>query len=177
MKYLSFVFAVLCLFGCGPSLKYYEQNAPAFALEQYFDGRVEAWGIVENMSGQVTRRFTVSIDGQWKTNAAGLLEGTLDEHFLFDDGEKQFRQWRITRQAQADYIGQADDVIGIATGKTAGNTLHWAYVLRVPVDDTSYDLSFDDWMYRLDEKRVFNKATMSKFGLAVGEVTLFFEKR
>lgn len=176
MKYFACLLVLLGISGCSPSLKHYESKTPEFALEQYFDGHVEAWGIVEDMSGQVTRRFTVSIEGRWQTNAQSQLEGTLDEHFLFDDGEKQFRQWRITKQANALYFGKADDVIGFATGETAGNTLHWTYVLRVPVDDTTYDLSFDDWMYRLDDRHVFNKAKMKKFGITVGEVTLFFKK-
>lgn len=36
---------------------------------------------------------------------------------------------------------------------------------------------FDDWMWRLDDKRVLNRAYMKKFGLDVGEVIIFFEKQ
>jgi hypothetical protein len=34
----------------------------------------------------------------------------------------------------------------------------------------------DDWMFQLDESRVMNKTSMSKFGVKVAEVTLFFDK-
>ncbi len=37
-------------------------------------------------------------------------------------------------------------------------------------------VSFDDWLFRQDEKRLFNVTTIRKFGLEVGKVTLFFEK-
>ena len=34
----------------------------------------------------------------------------------------------------------------------------------------------DDWMFQLDENKVMNKTSMSKFGVKVAEVTLFFDK-
>ncbi|WP_146447212.1 DUF3833 family protein, partial [Vibrio cyclitrophicus] len=34
----------------------------------------------------------------------------------------------------------------------------------------------DDWMFLMDEKRLFNKTEMSKFGFKVGEVILYIEK-
>jgi hypothetical protein len=34
----------------------------------------------------------------------------------------------------------------------------------------------DDWMYQIDDYRVMNKTTISKFGIDVAEVTLFFDK-
>jgi hypothetical protein len=36
---------------------------------------------------------------------------------------------------------------------------------------------FDDWMYLMTDKVMLNKATMSKFGVKLGEVTLSFTKR
>jgi hypothetical protein len=38
------------------------------------------------------------------------------------------------------------------------------------------ELQFDDWMYRIDERTVLNKAKMSKFGVHVGDVFLSFDK-
>ena len=38
-------------------------------------------------------------------------------------------------------------------------------------------MQFDDWMYLMDERGMLNKATMSKFGLFLGEVTLSFQKK
>ena len=45
------------------------------------------------------------------------------------------------------------------------------------MDDQVYEVQFDDWMYRMGDKVVLNKATMSKFGWRLGEVTLSFTKR
>ena len=47
----------------------------------------------------------------------------------------------------------------------------------VPVDGTTYEVQFDDWMYLVDEQVMLNRATMSKFGVRLGEVTLSFHKQ
>ncbi len=67
-------------------------------------------------------------------------------------------------------------MVGEAVGQSAGNALNWRYTLRLPVDGKTYDVQFDDWMYRIDERVVLNKAVMSKFGVFLGEVTLAFRK-
>jgi hypothetical protein len=45
------------------------------------------------------------------------------------------------------------------------------------VDGTVYQVQFDDWMYLMTDKVMLNKATMSKLGIRLGEVTLSFTKR
>ena len=39
-----------------------------------------------------------------------------------------------------------------------------------------YEVQFDDWMYRIDERIVINKVVMTKFGFRVGELTLSFSR-
>lgn len=166
------VLAVLLLSSCATPISHYQNETPTLILEEYFDGELQAWGTIENFSGEITRRFTVRIIG--KRDGDTLI---LDEYFQFDDGEKQFRQWRIEKTAAGQYVGRADDAIGTASGESAGNALHWRYTLRVPVDDTTYDLHFDDWMFLIDQQHMINKAEMRKLGITVGEVTLFFQKK
>ena len=68
-------------------------------------------------------------------------------------------------------------MVGTAEGRAAGNALNWRYTLKLPVDGQVYEVQFDDWMYLMDERVMLNKATMSKFGIRLGEVTLSFTKR
>ena len=68
-------------------------------------------------------------------------------------------------------------MVGEAVGEVAGNALRWRYVLSLPVDDKVYDVHLDDWMYLIDENTLANRSFMSKFGVEVGQVTLFFRKR
>lgn len=45
------------------------------------------------------------------------------------------------------------------------------------MDGKVYHVDFDDWMYLIDERVMLNRATMSKFGVRLGEITLSFTKR
>jgi hypothetical protein len=38
-------------------------------------------------------------------------------------------------------------------------------------------VQFDDWMYLVNDRVMLNKASMRKFGIYLGEVTLSFSKR
>jgi len=67
-------------------------------------------------------------------------------------------------------------VVGQASGRTEGFALFWDYTLRLPVDGQVYEVRFDDWMYQLDERTLLNRSVMSKWGVKLGEVTLFFRK-
>jgi hypothetical protein len=49
--------------------------------------------------------------------------------------------------------------------------------MALPVDGKVYNVQFDDWMYLMSDKVMLNKASMSKFGFRLGEVTLSFTKR
>jgi hypothetical protein len=103
--------------------------------------------------------------------------GTLDEHFAYSDGTTQRRVWHLTRQADGRYVGTADDVVGTAVGQQSGNAFHWTYTLALPVDGRVIDVQMDDWMLLMNDKTMLNKATMRKWGFALGEVTLSFTKR
>ena len=85
--------------------------------------------------------------------------------------------WTLRKVAANRYIGTAPDVVGEAIGVTAGNSLHWNYVLALPVDGKVYEVNFDDWMFQMDDRVMLNRAAMSKFGFALGQVTLSFTKR
>ncbi|WP_019560656.1 DUF3833 domain-containing protein [Caldimonas manganoxidans] len=160
------------LSGCASqNLDTYAGQRPELDLRRYFEGRLTAYGLFQDRSGQVVRRFTVAMEGRWDGD-----QGVLDEVFTYSDGRTERRVWRLTRLADGRYSGRADDVVGEARGQVRGNALHWRYTLRLPVDGRTYDVQFDDWMYLMDERVMLNKAVMSKFGIRLGEVTLTFLK-
>ena len=154
----------------------YANEKPVLDLRQYFNGTLDAYGIFTDHSGKVVKRFTVVMVCTW-TGKPGEESGILDEDFTYSDGTKQKRVWKLQRAANGSYTGRADDVVGIANGQEKGNAFQWGYTLSLPVDGKVYDVQFDDWMYLIDSKTMLNKATMSKFGFKLGEVTLSFTKR
>lgn len=161
------------LTGCaGPTLLDHAGEQPAFDFRGYFDGTVTAHGIVADRGGKVLRRFVATLQCRWSGDS-----GTLAEEFVFDDGERQRRVWRVQQRADGGFTGRADDVVGEAVGTAAGAAFNWRYTLRLPVRGSVYEVQFDDWLYRIDDRTVLNKATMSKFGVRLGELTLAFAKR
>lgn len=160
------------LAGCaGPDPMHYQSQTPALDLKQYFNGEIKGWGMVQNRSGQVDRRFVVTIKASWNGD-----EGILDEHFDWSDGEKQRRVWKLKAVGPHRYIGRADDVDGEAIGEIYGNALRWRYTLNVPFRGSTIGLNFDDWMILIDDKVMLNRAVFSKWGIRMGEVTLSFSK-
>jgi hypothetical protein len=167
------VAAPVVLAGCASqNLAGYAAEKPVLDLAQYFNGTVDAHGIFQDRSGQIVKRFTVVMDCRWTGN-----EGVLDELFTYSDGTTQRRIWRLTKHADGRYTGKADDVVGEAAGQTVGNAFRWQYTLSLPVDGTVYNVQLDDWMYLIDDRVMLNRATMSKFGVHLGDLTLSFTKR
>ncbi|CAG0952556.1 hypothetical protein BURK2_00280 [Burkholderiales bacterium] len=168
------VFALaLALSACaGVPVEKYRQEQPQLDLARYFDGTIDGWGMFQNRSGEVIKRFHVVIEARWQGDT-----GTLDEKFRWSDGSESRRVWTIVREAPGRYRGSADDVIGTALGEAAGNALRWRYVLALPVDGKTYHVDFDDWMFLMDEQVMLNRSVMSKWGFRLGEVTLSFRKR
>lgn len=167
------IIMAILLSGCaGVDVSQYREERPELRLEDYFNGTLDAWGMFQKRDGTVVKRFKVVIDARWEGDL-----GTLDERFTYSDGSTQRRVWRITRTGDDTYTGRADDVVGIADGRVSGNSLHWKYTLRLPVEDEVYEVQFDDWMFLQQDGVMLNRSVMKKFGFRLGEVTLFFKKR
>lgn len=158
--------------GCGPRVTDYKDNKPKLAFEEFFNGPVMAHGIIQSRSGKVQRRFTVDMRGTWNGD-----KGTLEELFIYDDNERQERVWNVTRLGNGKYTGTAEDIIGAATGEQAGNAIRWKYVMRIPVNGRTYDIKFDDWMYLMPDGTMLNRSTLTKFGIRVGEVSIYMKKQ
>ncbi|MDX1593984.1 MAG: DUF3833 domain-containing protein [Gammaproteobacteria bacterium] len=171
-RYLAALVLALGLAGCAPvKIDDYRDTAPALVLEEYFAGPVRAWGIVQDRSGKVRRRFTVDMHGAWEGDTF-----VLDEEFVFADGERMNRTWRIRRIDAHHYEGTAGDIVGVARGRAEGMALHWRYTLELEVGDREVEVDFDDWLFAHEDGVVINRATMRKFGFRVGELTVFFRK-
>jgi hypothetical protein len=162
---------MLLVTACSSDISDYENTGPTFDIKNYFNGEFVAWGMVQDYSSKVTRRFCVELNGTWQNN-----EGKLEEVFYFHDGEVSYRTWLLTKQPNGEYIGTAEDVVGRAKGKQTGHAFRWKYQLIVPIDEDTYTFDMDDWMYLLDDNRVMNKTTMSKYGVDLAQITLFFDK-
>ena len=177
----SAVIGATAMGGCAsPKVADYAGEKPQFDLRRYFNGTVDAYGIFTDRSGKVVKRFTVVMNCSW-SGPSGREVGVLDEDFSYSDGTRQKRVWTLRREAgeggQGRYVGMAADVLGQAEGEERGNAFYWNYYLQLPIDGREITVRFDDWMFMMNEEVVLNRATMSKWGVTLGEVTLSFKRR
>jgi len=149
----------------------FKDQKPRLIIEDYLSGNIKAWGLLQNRSGKVTRQFSAELNGKW--DGKQLI---LDEEFNWSDGEIQIRQWKINKIDEHNYEGTAGDVVGVAKGYSYGPAFKFEYVLLIPVKGKNMKITFDDWIFKQDDKVAINRATMSKFGIKVAELTVFFQK-
>ena len=155
----------------GVDVSGYAAERPVLDLRRYFDGTIDAWGLVHDRSGKVVQRFQVAIDARWSGE-----RGTLDETFVYADGRREKRVWTVVKDGDR-YTATAPDVVGTALGSASGNAVNLRYVLAVPIDGNVWNLDMDDWMFLMDDTVLLNRTTMSKLGVRVGDITIAFRKR
>tara|TARA_B100000963_G_scaffold334968_1_gene328667 strand:- start:470 stop:994 length:525 start_codon:yes stop_codon:yes gene_type:complete len=173
MKKILVLTLLIFITGCVNNMKPidFKDQKPRLIIEEYLSGEVKAWGVLQNRSGKVTRQFKADLNGKW--NGSNLV---LDEVFNWNDGERQTRQWIITKLDDHNYEGTASDVVGKAKGYSYGPSFKFEYVLLVPVKGKNIKITFDDWIFMQDERVAINRATMTKFGIKVAELTVMFIK-
>jgi len=170
--FFIFIF-LISLSACSKiEMEQFKNNTPKLDLFSFFEGNTVAYGIFEDRFGNLKRQFRVNISG---TIVDETL--TLDEDFLYDDGEKVKRIWKIKKITEKDkitYEGQAEDIEGTATGSISGNTLNWSYDIYLNIKGSNIKVHFNDWIYKQSENLAINRAYVSKFGINIGSVTLVF---
>ena len=168
---MSFLLITSCSSNQSMKPEDFKDQKPKLIIENYLSGNVKAWAILQNRSGKVTRQFSADLDGKWDGEKL-----VLDEKFYWNDGEIQTRQWKINKIDEHHYEGTAGDVIGKAKGYSYGPAFKFEYILLVPVKGREIKISFDDWIFMQDERVAINRATMTKFGIKVAELTVMFVK-
>ena len=176
---LSVLALVPLLAACAgkPSLEDASLSTRELELEEFFDGRLVAHGQFQDIFGTVRRQFVADIQGDWDGERLRLVED-----FTYEDGSTEQRVWTLRKTGEETWEGTAPGVIGTATGVEKGDRFNWKYTIDLPVPaaDGTTDtvrVTFDDWMWLLTEDRLFNKAYMKRYGVDVGDVSIFFEKR
>lgn len=167
--------AMTTLAGClgAPALDDKKLSDRELELEEYFDGDLVAYGQFQDRFGTVRQRFKVEIDGTWDGETL-----TLVEDFIYDDARTEQRIWTLVKTGDETWSGTADGVHGTATGTESGDTFNWQYTIDLPLaDGSTQTLTFDDWMWLMEDGRLLNRAYVSRFGVMVGDVIITFEKQ
>ncbi|MAF17231.1 MAG: hypothetical protein CMG93_14845 [Marinomonas sp.] len=173
IRIMALFFSILWLTACSStSIEEYASNQPELNVESFFQGDLVAHGVLKDRGGKVTRYFYADLKGSWENGV-----GTLEEWFVFDDGEQQERIWTLTPNGDGTYTATAGDVIGAGRLETSGNALFMKYVLRVPYDGDTIDLNVDDRMYLVTPDHLINESVLTKFGFEVASLTLSIRQK
>lgn len=142
-----------------------------FDLLSWLEGRTLACGVFEDRRGRIRRRFTVEMMGHAEGSSLRL-----EEHFHFDDGERQQRTWVLTRGEAGGFSGHCEDSVATAQGHFAEGAAYLRSQLRLKLGKRQVAMDFDDAFYPLGDADVLNRSTVSKWGIRVGQVLISFRK-
>lgn len=147
------------------------KNATTFDLTRFFHGETHGWGIFEDRFGNVRRRFHVAMSGRWDGDVF-----ILDERFEYDTGEAETRTWRVSPQIGDRFSATSADCIGSLQGIATDDSVRMCYRFNLKLEGRTIAVDFVDRIYRLSDGLAMNRATMSKWGIKLGELSLFFER-
>jgi hypothetical protein len=172
MKIKTLLLCTCSLFflGCSSmNIEDFSDTKPEFVPQEYLNGKLKAYGIVKNRSGQIIRSFKGDLVGSWDANGVG----TLKEHFVYNDGEELDRVWVLQPTAnKKEFIGTAGDIVGNAPMVANGNTVMIDYTMKVPYGDSTLDIDVRDWLHLQEDGVIINHSKMKKFGFEVGELVI-----
>lgn len=146
----------------------FNNKKPEFIPQNYFNGKMTAYGLVKDRSGKIIRTFKGDLVGSWDNNGIG----TLDEKFVYDDGEELTRVWKLIPTSEKTFDATAGDIVGTAKMVANGNTVMIDYVMTIPYNDSTIDISVKDWLHLQEDGVIINHSKMKKFGFTVGELVI-----
>lgn len=168
-KILILSIFILIFTGCSQmKIDDFTNKSPEFIPQEYLNGPLRAYGMVKDRSGNIIKTFKGELVGSWDENGVG----TLDEKFVYDNGETQTRVWTLKPTGAKTFTGTAGDIVGEAQMIANGNTVMIDYTMRVPYNDSTIDINVKDWLHLQEDGVILNHSKMKKFGFTVGELVI-----
>ena len=140
-------------------------------MRQHLSGPLICEGILYGPLGRVNTRFVGKFHGQWSGN-----KGHLVEHFTYESGTEQKREWFLTTKNDGTIEAEAPDVIGVGQGMQKGSAVLLNYRLKLEESSGGHELETTDWMYLLENGTIVNRSQMRKFGIKVAELVATIRK-
>jgi hypothetical protein len=159
---------LVLLSGCAPALPLdrFAGTRPAFDPVTFFTGHVTSWGVIENRAGAPSDIVT--------TDCVGTAEGPdglrMAQHVTTSGGTTE-RDWHLRRLAPGRFEATASDMVGTATGEARGRVFHWTWVLATTPGQSWRNVTFEQWMYGMDDGAMVNRTVVTKLGVVLAEVT------
>jgi len=143
----------------------YAKLEPHFDLREHLNGPIKCEGVIYGPLGRIASRFTGDFEAHWEGN-----RGIMREHFDYDSGNSQDREWRLELGNDGSIRAEADDLVGPGSGQQMGAATRLSYRIRLPEEAGGHVLSVTDWMYLTPGGVVVNRSQFRKFGIKVAEL-------
>lgn len=143
----------------------YAHEEAQFDLRHHLNGPIVCEGVIYGPLGRVTSRFVGEFHAEWNGNV-----GVMKEHFRYDSGTTQDREWHLTLGNDGRVIARAPDVIGDGTGMQSGSAVQLQYRIKLPDSAGGHVLDTTDWMYLAPNGTIVNRSQFRKFGIQVAEL-------
>lgn len=151
-----------------------EPLRPPLILEDYFEGRTQGWGVQQSRFGALKSEFEIDATGTWEDDTQCLR---LSEVYMFADGFIDRLNWRISKKSPLVYRGAETLLRGTAAGEQRSNWFRWHYQRRTPRSDGKETLlGFDDCFWLQNDGVLIARASVSKFGVEIATMSVFYRK-
>ncbi len=140
-------------------------EGPSFDIREVLNGPLLCDGIIYGPTGRVSSRFVARFEAEWTGD-----KGIMREHFSYDSGTTQDREWRLSVGPNGQITADADDLVGTGTGQQTGSGVQLNYTIKLPDSAGGHSLQVTDWMYLLENGNVMNRSQFRKLGIKVGEL-------
>ena len=137
----------------------------AFDLRQHLNGEIDCEGVIYGPLGRVSSRFMGRFNAEWQGHT-----GKMFEHFQYDTGNSQDREWTLLLSNDGTIKATAPDVIGEGHGYQKGSAVVLNYKIRLDSDAGGHILNVTDWMYLAPNGAIVNRSQFRKFGIKVAEL-------
>lgn len=143
----------------------YEDGTPDFDIRKHLNGPIICEGVIYGPTGRVSSRFVADFHCAWDGDT-----GSMKEHFVYDDGSTQQREWHLHLSDGGAIRATAEDVVGEGSGRQTGPTVSLNYRIRLPEGAGGHVLDTVDWMYLTPNGTIMNRSQFRKFGIKVAEL-------
>jgi hypothetical protein len=164
-------FAVTATGSAGTPFDVLKNERPLFKPEQYFAGRTHSWGVFESRSGNPTKLIHTQTWGHWE---GGVFR--FEQDLQIQGSKPSHRTWLIRKLDEHHYSATGTGIVGTARGE-GGNAFHFDFTIDAVPGNPLAHLHMSQWMYlQPDGVTMINRATASKGGIILAEVTEQFHK-
>ena len=132
-------------------------------LEQFFSGPVRVEGFFLNLWSRARLGIGIDIVPRWDGRVLSL-----DERFVFTDGQTDHKVWRLEKTGPGTYNGSREDMIGIGRVWTEGHLVRLNYVLLI----LGIGFTFNETMSLGEDGRLLGRSTLTKWRIPIGRVEL-----